>query len=156
MMNGFYHHVLRFALLAAILATARPALAVLGESADSVSSDRKALAAERGATMVQNGYTVQEIASDAITIREYISSDNIVFGVAWNGVGAPDIAGLLGSYAGEYQAALKQTPRSPGRRFRQIKTNRVVVETWGHMRNIQGRAYAPALIPQGVTPDEIK
>jgi len=44
----------------------------------------------------------------------------------------------------------------PGRRHVQVKTDGVVVEKWGHMRNMQGRAYAPALIPKGVNVDEIK
>jgi hypothetical protein len=46
--------------------------------------------------------------------------------------------------------------RQPGRRHVTVKTDGVVVEKWGHMRNLQGRAYAPALIPQGVSVDEIK
>jgi hypothetical protein len=37
-----------------------------------------------------------------------------------------------------------------------LKANNVVVEKWGHMRNLQGRAYAPALMPQGVSVDEIR
>jgi len=37
-----------------------------------------------------------------------------------------------------------------------VRTDRVVVEKWGNMRNLQGRAYAPALIPPGVSIDEIK
>jgi hypothetical protein len=46
--------------------------------------------------------------------------------------------------------------RQPGRRHVTVKTDSVVVEKWGHMRNLQGRAYAPALIPKGVNVDEIK
>ena len=68
----------------------------------------------------------------------------------------PDLTLLLGSYTGEYQAAVKQTPRKHGRRFSQVRTDRIVVEKWGHMRNLQGRAYAPELIPSGVSIDEIK
>ncbi len=80
----------------------------------------------------------------------------MVFGIAWNGMSRPDLTTLLGSYANAYRTALQQSPRTPGHRFRQIKTDRVVVEKWGHMRNLQGRAYAPALIPQGVSVNEIK
>jgi hypothetical protein len=64
---------------------------------------------------------------------------------------------LLGEYAVEYEEALKQMPRKKtGKRAEVVKTERVVVEKWGHMRNLQGRAYAPALIPSGVSLDEIK
>ncbi len=141
---------------AAILAAAHSAHAALGESADSITSDRKALSAVRGATTARDGYTIQTIESDSMTVREYISPSGVVFGIAWNGLVHPDLTRLLGSYAGEYQEALQQTPRKPGQRRLQVKTNSVIVEKWGHMRNLQGRAYAPALIPPGGSIDEIK
>ncbi|HTN44656.1 MAG TPA: DUF2844 domain-containing protein [Nitrospiria bacterium] len=134
-----------------------PVQAALGESDDSITSDEKALSAVRGAPAVRNGYTVHEIRSDSTAVREYVSPTGIVFGIAWNGRVHPDLTPLLGSYAGEYHEALRRSPREPGRRpYYAIKTDRVVVEKWGHMRNFQGRAYAPALIPPGVSIDEIK
>jgi len=140
-----------------VLAIAQQVGATLGEFVDSVESDRKALSGVKRATTVRNGYTVQEFALDGTFVREYLSSSGIVFGIAWNGLTYPDLTPLLGSYAGEYQTALRQTPRKPGlRRDQVVKTDRVVVERWGHMRNLQGRAYAPALIPPGVSLDEIK
>ncbi len=141
---------------ATMLVVAKPSMAVLGESGASVSSDRRALMATRGSTIVHHGYEVQEIVSDAVTVREYISLSGIVFAIAWNGMTVPDLNTLLGTYADEYRTELQKAPRKPGRRSRQIKTERVVVEHWGHMRNLQGRAYIPALIPQGVRIDEIK
>ena len=106
--------------------------------------------------MVRTGYNVHEVISASVTLREYLSPSGVVFGIAWNGLIHPDLTPLLGSYAGEYGEALRQTPRKPGRRRLQVKTNQVVVEKWGHMRNLKGRAYAPALIPPGVSVDEIK
>jgi hypothetical protein len=138
------------------LGTARITRATLGEPAESVISDRKAISADRSSTTVCNGYTIQEVISDSVSVREYISPSGVVFGIAWSGLIHPDLTLLLGSYAGEYQEALKQTPRKYGRRFSQVRTDRVVVEKWGHMRHLQGRAYAPALIPSGVSIDEIK
>jgi hypothetical protein len=143
-------------LLAATFGAAQPVHATLGESADSVMTDRKALSAVQAVTTTRNAYTVQEISSDSVAVREYMSPSGMVFGIAWNGLTHPDLTLLLGSYAGEYQKSVKQTPRKPGRRFSQIKTNRIVVEKWGHMRNLRGRAYVPSLIPPGVTVDEIK
>jgi hypothetical protein len=130
--------------------------ATLGEPADSVVTDRKALSAARSSSTVYRNFTVQQVESDAVIVREYVSPSGIVFGVAWNGMTHPDLTQLLGSYFSEYQTARKQTPRQPGHRAGQVKTDRVIVETWGHMRNLQGRAYAPALIPSGVSIDEIK
>ncbi len=130
--------------------------ATLGESAGSVESDMRTLSARRFATTSRNGYTVQEISYDSVKVREYVSSSGIVFGIAWNGFVHPDLTKLLGSYAEEYHAALRQMPRKHGQRPLEVKTNKVVVQQWGHMRNLQGRAYAPALIPPGVSVDEIK
>jgi hypothetical protein len=140
----------------AIVATAHRARAALGESVDSVESDRKAFSAVRGAITAHNEYTVHQVDSDSTVVREYVSASGLVFAVAWNGLVHPDLTQLLGSYAGEYERGLEQTPREPGRRRLQVKTNQVVVEEWGHMRNLQGRAYVPALIPSGVSVDEIK
>jgi hypothetical protein len=156
MKRRLYILFLCLGLSAVIFVTAQRAQATLGESADSITADRKALSAARRTTTVRTGYTVHEIASDSTVVREYVSPSGIVFGIAWNGLIHPDLTQLLGAYAGEYREALRQTPRQPGRRRLQVKTNRVVVEKWGHMRNLQGRAYAPDLIPPGVNIDEIK
>jgi hypothetical protein len=143
-------------LSATFFITAQRVQATLGESANSIASDNKTLSAVRRATSVHNGYTVQEIYSDATTVREYVSPSGVVFAIAWNGLIHPDLTPLLGSYASEYQEAIRKTPRNPGHRSLRVKTSRLVVEKWGHMRNLQGRAYAPALIPLGVTIYEIR
>jgi Protein of unknown function (DUF2844) len=140
----------------AIFAMTQRTEAALGESVDTVESDRKALSATRGATMAHNKYTVYEINSSSTAVREYVSPAGVVFGIAWTGLVYPDLRQLLGSYAGEYQEALRQTPRQYGRRSLKVKTDRIVVEKWGHMRDLQGRAYVPDLIPAGVSVDEIR
>ena len=139
-----------------IFAATQQARATLGESTDSVASDQKALSAMRRSAKTSTAYTVHEIRTETMTIREYVSPSGIVFGIAWNGLTHPDLTPLLGSYTDEYQKAMKKTKRQPGHRHVQLKTDSIVVEKWGHMRNLQGRAYAPALIPQGVSVDEIK
>ena len=143
-------------LLAATLVAAQKSQATLGEPVDSVDSDRKAFSAIRSASSTFRNYTIQQVESDAVVIREYVSPSGIVFGVAWNGLTQPDLTQLLGSYFPEYQLARKQSPRIHGRRSSQVTTDRLIVETWGHMRDLQGRAYVPALIPTGVSIDEIK
>jgi hypothetical protein len=140
----------------AIFAAVQRAEAVLGESVDSIESDRRALSAVRGATTVRNGYTVHEFNTGATAIREYASPSGTVFAIVWNGLTHPDLTQLLGTYAGEYENALQQTPRKHGQRALRVQANRVVVEQWGHLRNLQGRAYAPDLIPPGVSINDIK
>lgn len=133
------------------------ALATLGESVDSVAADQKALSGGKKSILSGNGYTIHQFETGGSCVREYVSPSGIVFGIAWNGPAYPDLKPLLGSYAADYQKALRETPRNRGRRHQSIvKTDRVVVEKWGTMRDLQGRAYAPALIPPGVTIDEIK
>ena len=143
-------------LLLALFATSHQVQAALGEPVDSVESDREALSAVQGAITVHTGYTVHQVDSDSTSVREYVSSSGVVFAIAWNGLVHPDLTQLMGSYAGEYERGLEQTPREPGRRSLLVETNRIVVEKWGHMRNLQGRAYLPALMPPGVSVDEIK
>lgn len=142
-------------LLAGTLALPRQAQATLGAGPDSVSRDRRALSAAKGATTSRAKYTVQEVTSSAVKVREYLNASGIVFAVAWNGMVHPDLTTLLGSYAGEFGNARRQMPRKPGQKYLKVKAERVTVESWGHMRNLQGRAYLPALLPQGVTSDEI-
>lgn len=143
-------------LLAIILVTVQRAQATLGESIDSIETDRKAISAVWKTKVSHNGYTVQELYSEANVVKEYISSSGVVFAVAWKGLSHPDLSTLLGTYLGEYQQALSQISRQKGKRHFQVKANRVIVEKWGHMRNMQGRAFIPALIPSGVSIDEIK
>ena len=89
-------------------------------------------------------------------MREYVSSSGIVFAVAWNGLRHADLTALLGSYADAYREALQKTPRRPGVRRLSVKTDGVVVEKWGRVRDLRGRAYVPDLFPAGATIDEIK
>jgi hypothetical protein len=156
MKRRLYALFLGLGLLLSFFATARLTGAALGEYADTIQSDRMALSAVRGPTTEHNRYSVHEFVSGATAVREYVSSFGIVFGIAWNGLIHPDLDQLLGSYAGEYHKALQKTPRKPGQRSIRFKTDSVVVEKWGHMRNLQGRAYVPALIPSGVSVDEIR
>ncbi len=141
---------------AVLFATARQVQATLGESVDSISSDGKVLSAVQRSATVRNGYTVHEIDSESTAVREYVSASGVVFGIAWRGLIHPDLKQLLGAYATEYQEALLRTPRIRGSRSLRVKTRGVVVEKWGHMRNLQGRAYTPSLLPPGVSVDEIK
>lgn len=142
--------------IVAALASSRWAHAALGGSADSITADRKALQAVHRATTPRNEYTVVEVVSDATAVREYLSPSGVVFGIAWNGYVHPDLAQLLGSYWNEYSAALRKAAHVFGRKRQLLETDNIVVEKWGHMRNLQGRAFVPGLVPAGVSVDEIK
>jgi len=143
-------------IFALICSGVRPVAATLGGSVDSIETDRKILAAARGGVTAAGGYSVHEILQDGTAVREYVSPSGVVFGIAWNGLTHPDLTQLLGSYLPQYEEALQRTPRQPGRRSLLVKASDVVVEKWGHMRSLQGRAYSPGLIPPGVSVEDIK
>jgi len=132
------------------------AAAALGEPASSVSTDRRALSAVQQATTQHAAFRVEELTSHANVVREYVSPSGVIFAVAWRGMTHPDLGALLGSYASEYRNATSGRARTPGRPSRRTATDHLVVETWGHMRDLQGRAYLPSLMPPGVTADDIR
>ena len=154
--TGLLAIMLAFAFSVAFLAAARDALAVLGGPVDSVNKDMAALKATRSQVTTLPGYSVHEIASGALTLREYVSSDGIVFGIAWDGLLSPKLSYLLGAYYSQYREARRQVPPSHGKKSMRVKANDVVVEKWGHMRSMHGRAYAPLLLPAGVSPDIVR
>lgn len=102
-----------------------------------------------------NGYSVSEVVEPSGTIvREYIGADNVVFAVSWEGPSMPNLQQLLGSYADQYVSAAS-VPHA-GRRAVAIQSDQLVLRSGGHMRSFAGSAYVPALLPQGVTPDNIR
>jgi len=128
--------------------------ATLGE-APSVSS-QVATKSMKTAVSSSQLYTVHEAQTGSGTVREYANASGIVFGIAWSGTRSPDLKSLLGTYAQDYTDASKAQPRVPGRRSRSVQGDRVTVQRWGHFRNIGGRAFDPALIPDGVKIEDIQ
>lgn len=125
MKRRFYALIIGLGIYVTAFAAVQSAQATLGESADSIASDRKSLLAVQGGTAALNGCTIHTIGSDATIVREYISPNGLVFCSAWNGLIHPDITPLLGTYGGEYQEVLRQTPRKPIRRRLQVRTNHI-------------------------------
>ena len=130
--------------------------ATLGQYADSIESDARVLSAVQRSARHLGPYSVHEVDSVSVKVREYVSPTGVVFAIAWNGLIHPDLTPLLGSFNSQYKEALSATPRQHGVRRLRVKAADVVVEKWGHMRNLQARAYAPALIPRGVSTDELR
>lgn len=135
------------------------ATAALGEKETSIETDRQALSANTtSGTHLYPGYTVREITSDSVVVREYLNKDGVVFGLAWKGINTPDLSALLGKYYGEYQESFSRRGTRPHSRggHNTFKGSHVVVERSGHMRAVKGRAYVPELLPSGLKPNEIK
>lgn len=128
--------------------------AVLGGKVASVAADQKQMQATR--TVTSNGrFQVHELqAGPAATVREYVSPDGTVFGVAWRGEFPPQYSQLLGSYAERLNVAARarHTHRAP----LQINEPGFVFSAAGHQRFYFGRAYIPSMVPAGVAAEEIK
>ena len=133
----------------ALLLGAAPAWAVLGEPLSSVQSDHAYFRGEL-VRLPRQGYELHQItAPDGTVIREYVSPEGTVFGVSWQGPVMPNLSKLLGSYLTDFQQA-SQSPH--GRRAPLVvHTDRVVIESGGHMRAFHGRAYVPNLVPNNLT-----
>lgn len=136
-------------------ALSQAASASLGGTVSSVESDRAHL---KGTVRMVSGntYTMHEIAAPTGTkVREFVSANGVVFGVAWDGPALPDMHQVLGNYFSEYkQAAQEQRNRRRGPLM--IETPRMVFQLSGHPRSFHGRAYLPQDVPTGVKTDDVQ
>lgn len=143
--------LLRRALLGGVALSAAlaagPVGAALGGSEATVETDRLQISGKLR-VLPSGAYTVHELQTPSGTVvREYVSPDGIVFGVAWQGPVMPDLRQVLGTYFDRYvQAATKRSARGPVA----IEQPGLVVQSSGHMRAFTGRAYIPEALPQGV------
>ena len=128
--------------------------AVLGGSADSVAADQARMKASR--TISANPrYQIHELqAGEGNLVREYVSPEGKVFGVAWKSHFLPQLPQLLGSYADRLTAAART--RTNHRAPLQINQPDFVYSAFGHQGFYAGHAYIPAMLPAGVSAEEIK
>lgn len=140
-----------------MLALALPALAALGGDVASVHEDQAQM---KGSLKTTEGtaYTVHEIKGAAGTVvREYVSPDGSVFGVAWQGPAIPNLQQILGNYFDTFsEAAQAQRTAHRARGALYIQQPGLVVESTGHARRFSGRAFDPGKLPQGVTANDIR
>jgi hypothetical protein len=136
-------------------AAAAPALAALGGDLASVEADRAHMSGVVQTTPAA-GYSVHEIKTpDGLVVREYVSTDGKVFGFSWHGPRAADLQQLLGaSYYDQYVQAASAP--QPSRRLRSVELPTFKVYSAERYRVFSGRAWAPDLVPAGVSTDEIK
>jgi Protein of unknown function (DUF2844) len=146
-----------FATLLIHLAAITPVWAALGQSVASVERDHAAVGGQRQSRPGQ-GHSIETITVAGMTIKEYVSSDGIVFAVTWRGTGAPDLPLLFGSYFDEYREGLTalQNKKPRIRRPIVLKTAHLVVERAGHSRYMWGRAFVPTLLPATISAEDIQ
>jgi hypothetical protein len=130
------------------------ASATLGQDATTVENDRAHMQAQRHVTQAA-GYTVHELQlAGGTRVREYISSGQQVFAVAWNGPRIPDLQQLLGAYVPRYQGAAGLA--SHARRPVVLHDADLVIETGGHTRAFFGVVYLPRQLPAGLGAEQIR
>jgi uncharacterized protein DUF2844 len=136
-----------------LLLSATPTWAVLGGSAASVASDQQQLGGARR-SIAADAFSVEEITSAAGTVvREFVSPAGQVFAIAWRGPVRPDLRRLLGEHFTTFAHAAAASHR---RQALAVRTDALVVESGGHVRDFRGRAYLPALMPEGVSPAAVR
>jgi hypothetical protein len=135
----------------------QPASATLGGDLASVLADGDHM---KGAirTSQAPAYALHEIESpNHVFVREYMSAEGKVFGVAWNGPFRPDLQQILGKYFDQFtQAVEAQRVARPGRHPITATQPGLVVEMGGHMRVLSGRAYIPDMLPESVRGEEVR
>jgi hypothetical protein len=148
-------------------AAPRQARATLGDTSASVADDaarmkaamvQPAAAASPAAPARTPNFTVALIKTPAgVSVREYVAPGGTVFAVSWRGPVPPDVATLLGAYFAQYRdAAAAGSPTAFGLHHSAVAAPDVTVETGGHMGDLWGRAYLPAMLPPGVDASEIE
>lgn len=124
------------------------ASAALGEPESSVQTDVAKLQASIKSSEDRAGYRVHEIQlPSGALLREFVSLDGNVFGVAWSGRYPPNLQQALGKYFDNYVSGAKAAHAD--HTHLQIQGSDLVVEVQAHMRAYRGRAYLPAAIPGG-------
>lgn len=140
-----------------MLALPLPALAALGGDVTSVHEDQAQMKGTLKTTHAE-AYTVHEIKASADTVvKEYVSPAGKVFAITWHGQFIPNMQQLLGTYYQQFaDAAATQREGHFGHRALNIQQPGLVIQNGGHMRAYFGKAYVPAMVPQGVTTDQIQ
>lgn len=127
------------------LASGSGARASLGERAPALKESRP--------------FGVRETKVAGTSVREFVAPNGEIFGVTWVGHRHPNFRALLGSYADEYDQALRASRKGraahSGQRSREVRSAHLVVQIAGHFRKMEGRAYVPGLLPEGVTANDI-
>ena len=91
--------------------------------------------------------------SSGTQIKEFVNAENIVVAVTWQGPTLPNLQSLLGDYFQTFSS--RPVAHSANHRSAELKTDDLVVQSHGQMRNFAGKAYLPKLLPAGFNPDQI-
>lgn len=143
-------------MMAALAASVSPAFAGLGGDTSSAQADSAKLNGQLSVT-AGPGFTVQQIQLPTGTVvREYVSPDDKVFAVTWNGPFTPNLQQILGSSYEAFTAAAKSAPRGTDHHHLSVTQPGIVIHIHGHMRSHHGLVYVPSLVPSNVSLNDIQ
>ena len=152
----------RILLSCLVLALPFRAWAVLGDTAASVLNDQARMKGTLR-SVDNRTYVMHEItAPSGMVVREFVSPQGAVFGVAWEGQFPPDLRQLLGPYYQQAQKAQEKSRQEGSQQPRQrrapivVETPGLVLYETGHTRSFHGQAYIPQLVPPGVQAGDIR
>jgi len=102
---------------------------------------------------IRQRYTTHLLTLPSGTVvREYVASNGIVFGVAWDGPTLPNLKITLGVAFEAYLAAAAKHHANQ----LVISNGELVAFSSGHLRAFEGHAYLPQSIPVGVVADVVR
>lgn len=101
-------------------------------------------------------YSTYEYEENGNAVKEYSSSEGVVFAVSWQGISKPDLSALFGSYYKEYNEAFLKAPKQYGVKTLSMKTQQMVIRRGGRMRDQRGFVYVPSLVPHGVDVESLQ
>lgn len=133
-----------------------PAWAVLGQDEATVTTDQQRMRSE---DRVQDftSYRVHQLTTtNGPTVREYVTPQGMVFGVAWQGRFMPNVNQLLGTYVNNLQNATPAQTQIRNRRGITVKTGDFVYSSFCRMQICTGRAYVPGLVPSSVSAEVVR
>ncbi|WP_158300633.1 DUF2844 domain-containing protein [Chromobacterium sp. ATCC 53434] len=127
--------------------------ATLGQRLDAASTAAAAGQSMMAAPVSTDFRVQQSVDAGGRLIRQYADGNGTVFAVAWSGKSLPDLQQLLGTYFPAYRQA--QQANRAGLNVMRGQVGSFVVHSLGRMGAFSGAAYDTALMPAGVTPDQL-
>lgn len=139
-------------LICACLLTTPPALAELGGAVNKEATQIQELSPIVATEQHLNVFQLK--LASGTQIKEFVNAENIVVAVTWQGPTLPNLQTLLGEHFQTFSN--RPVAHSANHRSAELRTDDLVVQSHGQMRNFAGKAYLPKLMPAGFTADQIK
>ncbi|WP_343548693.1 DUF2844 domain-containing protein [Ralstonia sp.] len=143
---------------AALIAVPAVSWATLGGDPTPYSdSDRPGLGKTIHREKAKSLYTVHtDVTLQGVEIHQYVGPDGRVFAITWKGPTNPDLRALFGPEAFDKATHRQATSPRTGLHATMQRFDDLIVQAHAFAHQHQGRAWIPALIPVGVSPEEVQ